>query len=93
MMLVEEGKIGLDDKVSKYLPEVPALWNDVTIRRLLTHTSGIRDFFGEDGDPQFDFHADVAEDELVRKFAAQTMRFSPGRSGVTAMPATSSLAW
>ena len=78
MMLVEEGKIGLDDKVSKYLPEAPALWDDVTIRRLLTHTSGIRDSFGEDGDPQYDFHVDVTEVELVRKFAAQTMRFQPG---------------
>jgi CubicO group peptidase (beta-lactamase class C family) len=32
MMLVEEGKIGLDDKIGKYLPEAPALWNEVTIR-------------------------------------------------------------
>ena len=78
MMLVEEGKIGLDDKVSKYLPEAPPSWNEVTIRRLLTHTSGIRDFFGEDGDPQYDFHQNLTEDEMVRKFAAQTMRFPPG---------------
>lgn len=78
MMLVEEGKIGLDEKVSKYLPQSPAAWNDVTIRRLLTHTSGIRDYFGEDGDPKFDFHQDFTEGELVRKFAAQTMRFPAG---------------
>ena len=78
MMLVEEGKIGLDDKISKYLPDAPTLWDEVTIRRLLTHTSGIRDYFGEDGDPKYDFHHDFTEDELVRKFAAQTMRFAPG---------------
>jgi CubicO group peptidase (beta-lactamase class C family) len=39
MMLVEEGKIGLDEKISKYLREAPELWKEVTIRRLLTHTS------------------------------------------------------
>ena len=78
MMLVEEGKVGLDDKISKYLPEAPASWNEITIRRLLTHTSGLRDYFGEDGDPKYDFHQDFTEDELVRKFAAQTMRFPAG---------------
>ncbi len=51
MMLVEEGKLGLDDKVSKYLSDLPKAWEDVTIRQLLNHTSGIksytsvRDFF------------------------------------------------
>jgi CubicO group peptidase (beta-lactamase class C family) len=78
MMLVEEGKIGIDDKVSKYLPEAPSAWEKVTIRRLLTHTSGIRDIFGEDGDPKYDFHRNYSEDELIRMFTAQTMRFSPG---------------
>jgi len=78
MMLVGEGKLGLDDKVSKYLSEAPAAWDKITIRHLLTHTSGIRDFFGEDGDPAYDFHQETTEDEEVRKFAAQTMRFAPG---------------
>jgi CubicO group peptidase (beta-lactamase class C family) len=78
MMLVEEGKVGLDDKIGKYLAEAPAAWNEVTVRRLLTHTSGIRDYFGEDGDPSFDFRQDITEDEVVRRFAAQTMRFAPG---------------
>jgi CubicO group peptidase (beta-lactamase class C family) len=78
MMLVEEGKIGLDYKIAKYLPEAPARWNEVPIRRLLTHTSGIRDYFGQDGDPTIDLHRGFTEDELVRGFAAQTMRFPTG---------------
>jgi len=78
MMLVEEGKIGLDDKISKHLPESPAAWRNVTIRRLLTHTSGIRDFYGEDGDPKFDPRRDYSEDDWMQLFAAQSMRFSPG---------------
>lgn len=41
MMLVEEGRIGLDDAVSKHLPNVPPAWSRMTVRHLLTHTSGI----------------------------------------------------
>jgi len=42
-LLIERGKIGLDDPVSKYLPEFHGGWrNEVTIRHLLTHTSGLR---------------------------------------------------
>lgn len=40
MMLVEEGKISLDDPVSKYLDGTPGEWKPITIRHLLAHTSG-----------------------------------------------------
>jgi D-alanyl-D-alanine carboxypeptidase len=41
MLLVEEGKISLDDKVSKFLDGTPETWKDITVRHLLSHTSGI----------------------------------------------------
>jgi CubicO group peptidase (beta-lactamase class C family) len=41
LMLVESGQIGLDEKVSRYLGTVPAGWSAMTIRQLLTHTSGL----------------------------------------------------
>lgn len=41
MKLVEENKIGLDDPVSKYIPDAPDTWKGVQIRHLLSHTSGI----------------------------------------------------
>lgn len=41
MKLVEEGKIGLDDPVSKFISDAPATWKEITIRHLLSHTSGI----------------------------------------------------
>jgi len=44
MMLVEQGKIGLDDKVTKYFPAAPATWNGITLRHLLSHTSGIQNW-------------------------------------------------
>lgn len=41
MLLVEEGKISLDDKVSKFLDGTPETWKDISVRHLLSHTSGI----------------------------------------------------
>ncbi|PYU87304.1 MAG: serine hydrolase, partial [Acidobacteria bacterium] len=47
MMLVEEGRVGLDDKINKYFANAPAGWKDITVRHLLTHTSGIPDYTSE----------------------------------------------
>src|SRR5260370_24732125 len=41
MLLVEEGKVRLDAPISTYIENTPASWSDVTVRHLLTHTSGI----------------------------------------------------
>jgi D-alanyl-D-alanine carboxypeptidase len=41
MLLAEEGKLGLDDKISKHLVNTPETWKDITVRHLLTHTSGL----------------------------------------------------
>lgn len=44
LLLVEEGKINLDDAVQTYLPDFPTYEKEVTIRNLIHHTSGIRDY-------------------------------------------------
>ncbi|MCP5109184.1 MAG: serine hydrolase, partial [bacterium] len=44
-ILDEEGKLSLDDDIRKYLPEVPDFGSKITIRHLLHHTSGLRDYF------------------------------------------------
>ena len=44
MMLEEEGKLSVDDKISKYIDSSPETWKDITIRHLLTHTSGIANY-------------------------------------------------
>ena len=43
LVLVLEQKMGLDDRIHDYLPYLPGDWVGVTIRQLLTHTSGIPD--------------------------------------------------
>jgi CubicO group peptidase (beta-lactamase class C family) len=81
MMLVEGGKIGLDDKLSKYVPESPAIWRGVTIRNLLTHTSGISDYGGEEdlmAKGVINFRKDYTEEELIPAFAKMKMDFHPG---------------
>ena len=45
MLLARDGKLSLDDDVRKFLPELPDYGSRITIRHLLNHTSGLRDFF------------------------------------------------
>ena len=72
MMLVEEGKLSLGDPVSKFL-EVPSSWSKMTVRHLLTHTSGLGDY-PED----FSLQVDRTEAEMLKMIVAQPLAFSPG---------------
>ncbi len=74
MMLVEEGKMSLSDHISKYIPDAPAIWKDITIRHLLTHTSGISNGLYN----QINMRQDYTEDELVKKIASIPLDFQPG---------------
>jgi CubicO group peptidase (beta-lactamase class C family) len=75
MMLVEEGKIALDDPITKYLPGAPAAWNDVTIRELLSHTAGFTDY-----PDNFDFRKDYTEADLLKIVESIPLAFPPGTS-------------
>ena len=80
MMLFEEGKLGLDDKIAKYIPESPTAWRDVTVRELLTHTSGIPDYGSEEAINKgvIDLRKDYTEEQLIQAFAKMPMGFAPG---------------
>ena len=73
MMLVEEGKIALDDPLTKFFPDAPAAWKDVTIGELLSHTAGFGDYPKE-----FDFRKDWTEDELLKIVVGMPLAYSPG---------------
>ena len=47
LLLQEQGKLSLDDKVGKYVPDLTRA-NEVTIRQLLSHTSGYQDYWPQD---------------------------------------------
>src|SRR2546426_4587928 len=44
LMLVEQGRLRLDDPIVRHLPEGKQRWRGITVRHLLTHTSGIPDY-------------------------------------------------
>jgi D-alanyl-D-alanine carboxypeptidase len=48
LALVEDGKVKLDDSISKYVPGLPKSWEPVTVRHCLAHTSGLPDLVGPD---------------------------------------------
>lgn len=74
MMLVEEGKLSLDDRIGKHIPDAPALWKDITVRHLLTHTSGLSNRLYR----KINLRQDYTEDELVQEIAALPLDFQPG---------------
>jgi CubicO group peptidase (beta-lactamase class C family) len=82
MMLVEDGKIRLDDPIGRYLSGAPARWKNITVRNLLTHTSGIHDYETEalkkKGAAFINLRNDYTEDELFKKFSGLPLDFPPG---------------
>jgi CubicO group peptidase (beta-lactamase class C family) len=75
MMLVEQGKIGLDDSLTKYFPGAPATWREVTVGELLSHTAGLGDY-----PKDFNFRKDWTEDELLKVVEGIPLSYSPGTS-------------
>jgi CubicO group peptidase (beta-lactamase class C family) len=73
MLLVEQGRVSLDDPITKYLPEGAVRWKAIKVRHLLTHTGGTTDY-----PPHFDFRRDYTEAALVRRAAAIPLAFAPG---------------
>jgi len=78
LQLVQAGKVSLDDTIGKHLPDYPnkAVADTVTVRQLLTHTSGLGDFFGDDFDQ---YSASLKTlDDYVQRFAKDAPQFTPG---------------
>ncbi|MCI0339135.1 MAG: beta-lactamase family protein [Acidobacteria bacterium] len=73
MLLVNEGKVNLDDKVSKFLEGTPDTWKDITVRHLLTHTSGIiREA------PGFQAYKVQNDLDVIKTAYPLPLRFTPG---------------
>jgi CubicO group peptidase (beta-lactamase class C family) len=71
MMLVEEGKIGLEDPLTKFFPAAPATWKKVTVRELLSHTGGFTDY------QSFDMRKDY-RDQLLKIVERIPLAYPPG---------------
>lgn len=85
MMLVEEGKINLDDKLTKYFPEAPESWSGITVRHLLSHTSGIQNHVAVPDwlnvfKTSITSETTPARDELLKMFFKLPLEFRPGET-------------
>jgi CubicO group peptidase (beta-lactamase class C family) len=77
LMLVEEGKIKLDDDITVYLPDYPSQGKKVTIEHLLTHTSGIVSYTSKPDFPA-GMQKDLSVQQMVNSFKNDPLEFAPG---------------
>ncbi|NPC72592.1 beta-lactamase family protein [Corallococcus exiguus] len=73
MLQVEAGRVSLSDSVTKYFPDAPATWKPITVRHLLTHTSGIKDLEG-----LLDERKDYTEQEFAEFIYKLPLEFPAG---------------
>jgi CubicO group peptidase (beta-lactamase class C family) len=75
LQFVEKSRLGLDQSIDIFFPLGPASWRNITVRHLLTHTSGLPNYDEVDG---FSLRKDYIDEELVRLIASLPPRFEPG---------------
>ncbi len=85
MMLVEEEKVHLDDPLTKYFSEAPQAWRDITIRHLLSHTSGIQNHVAvphwlDVFRTNLAFETTPPRDQLLKMFFKLPLEFQPGET-------------
>ena len=76
LILADERKLSLDDRVARYLPDL-AHAEEVSIRQLLSHTSGYQDFWPQDYVPPF-MLTDVTAAQILERWAKKPLDFPPG---------------
>ena len=77
LQLIEQGKLNLQDEITKFIPDYPTQGNKITIEHLLTHTSGIHNYSGMK-DPEKKLVTDCTPYEVIDFFKNLPMRFTPG---------------
>ncbi|HEX7955928.1 MAG TPA: serine hydrolase domain-containing protein [Pyrinomonadaceae bacterium] len=75
MLLAQEGRLALEDPVTKILPQLPPAWGRVTVRHCLTHTSGLPDAVLSDDTDEV---VAPTRPEALAKLAALPFLFEPG---------------
>ncbi|MBL9121575.1 MAG: beta-lactamase family protein [Phycisphaerae bacterium] len=77
LRLVQEGKLKLEDPISRFLPDAPKDRSAITLAQLLTGRSGLPDFVDQIGDRDPD-HAWIDRDEFLKRVFAAPLLFAPG---------------
>lgn len=78
MLLVADGKLSLDDPLTKFLDDAPPSWSAITVRELLTHTSGLAAQRPENDPPGFEPYQMQSEVDLIRRNYSTPLEFAPG---------------
>jgi len=76
LLLAEQGKLSLDDRVDRFLPSLSGA-DEVSIRMLLSHTSGYRDYWPQDY-VMAPMQKPVTTDEILARWARAPLDFAPG---------------
>jgi len=79
LMLEEQGKLSLDDPITKFIPDYPTNGKTITVHQLLNHTSGIKSYTGI-GNLVKVARNDKTLDELIDYFKNEPMDFDPGEA-------------
>jgi len=77
LQLMEQGKLSLQDEITRFIPDYPLQGAKITIENLLTHTSGIRDYTSMKDTLQRG-KLDFKPEAMIDYFKNQPMRFAPG---------------
>jgi CubicO group peptidase (beta-lactamase class C family) len=77
LLLAQEGKLFVDDKIGKYLANIPEAWTNITIRHLLTHGSGIKNYTGLSG---FELSRHLTQPQFIEQMRRHPLTFPPGES-------------
>lgn len=75
LLLMQDGKLSLDDPISKYLTNTPASWKDITVRNLLTHTSGLTNYNNIEG---FEIAKHLTQAQFIKQLGAYPLDFPTG---------------
>ncbi|HEY4936115.1 MAG TPA: serine hydrolase domain-containing protein [Puia sp.] len=77
LLLMEDGKLSIDDSVGKYFDSLPASWNGITLRRMMNHTAGLRDDWDNEDDNFF--YTKNTDSALFASLKAAPLKFQPGQ--------------
>jgi CubicO group peptidase (beta-lactamase class C family) len=77
LLLAQDGKLSVDEKIGQYLSSIPDTWRDIKVRHLLTHTSGIKSYTGLDG---FELRRHLTQAQFIAAIGAQPLEFQPGQA-------------
>jgi CubicO group peptidase (beta-lactamase class C family) len=78
LQLIDQGKLSVDDPISKYYVDAPAAWSKVTIKHLLTHTSGIPSYTALPGFFEKSSMSPLSPDGIIKLTRDMPLEFEPG---------------